>query len=55
MPVTNYTTLDGEVLYENRAGIERDYVPDPLGITVYRQLVNLLETNYTWQSSCLSA
>ena len=34
MPVTNYTTLDGEIVYENRGGVERDYVPDALGSTV---------------------
>jgi RHS repeat-associated protein len=29
-----YTVLDGEVLHENRGGVKRDYVPDPLGSTV---------------------
>jgi RHS repeat-associated protein len=34
MPSTSYTVIDGEVVHENRAGTERDYVPDPLGSTV---------------------
>ena len=29
-----YTVIDGEVVSENRGGVERDYVPDPLGSTV---------------------
>ena len=29
-----YTVLDGEIISENRGGVERDYVPDPLGSTV---------------------
>lgn len=29
-----YTVLDGEVISETRGGVERDYVPDPLGSTV---------------------
>src|SRR5258707_11893077 len=29
-----YTVVNGEVLSENRAGVKRDYVPDPLGDTV---------------------
>ena len=29
-----YTTLDGEIVSENRRGVMRDYVPDPLGSTV---------------------
>src|SRR5437016_14212477 len=29
-----YTVVDGEVLSENRGGVKRDYVPDPLGSTV---------------------
>jgi RHS repeat-associated protein len=31
---TRYTVLDGEIVSENRAGVQRDYVPDPLGSTV---------------------
>lgn len=34
MPVTTYTTLDGEIVSENRGGTERDYVADALGSTV---------------------
>src|SRR6478672_8945864 len=34
MPTVRYTVLDGEVVSENRGGVERDYVPDPLGSTV---------------------
>jgi RHS repeat-associated protein len=34
MPVVDYTVIDGEILSENRAGVKRDYVPDPLGSTV---------------------
>src|SRR5438477_8650243 len=29
-----YTVIDGEVVCEKRSGVERDYVPDPLGSTV---------------------
>src|SRR5258708_7493600 len=29
-----YTVVDGEMLSENRGGVKRDYVPDPLGSTV---------------------
>ena len=34
MATTRYTVIDGEILSENRAGIKRDYVPDPLGSTL---------------------
>lgn len=34
MASVRYTVMDGEILSENRAGVERDYVPDPLGSTV---------------------
>jgi RHS repeat-associated protein len=34
MPTVTYTVFDGEILSEDRAGTERDYVPDPLGSTV---------------------
>jgi RHS repeat-associated protein len=34
MGVVNYTTLDGEIIYENRNGVERDYVNDPQGNVV---------------------
>ncbi len=33
MPVTDYLTVDGEVLAETRGGVDRDYLPDPLGST----------------------
>ncbi len=33
MPVVNYLTVDGEILSETRDGVERDYLPDPLGST----------------------
>src|SRR2546423_8749150 len=29
-----YTVVNGEILSENRGGVVRDYVPDPLGSTV---------------------
>jgi hypothetical protein len=31
MLIVTYTTLDGELLGETRSGIERDYLPDPMG------------------------
>src|SRR5437763_6382912 len=35
MPMkVRYTVVDGEVVSENRNGVKRDYVPDPLGSTV---------------------
>ena len=34
MPTTDYLTLGGEVLAETRGGVERDYLPDPLGSVV---------------------
>jgi len=34
MATTRYTVIDGEILSENRAGVKRDYVPDPLGSTL---------------------
>ncbi len=34
MPVVSYLTIDGEVISETRNGVERDYLPDPLGSTV---------------------
>jgi len=34
MGVVNYTTVNGEILSENRNGVKRDYVPDPLGSTI---------------------
>lgn len=34
MGVANYTVIDGELVSENRDGVEHDYVPDPLGSTV---------------------
>jgi RHS repeat-associated protein len=34
MGVVNYTTLDGEIVSENRGGVKSDYLPDPLGNTV---------------------
>ena len=34
MGVVNYTVVNGEILSENRNGVKRDYVPDPLGSTV---------------------
>ena len=33
MSVVNYLTVDGEILSETRDGVERDYLPDPLGST----------------------
>ena len=33
MPVVSYLTIDGEVISETRNGVERDYLPDPLGST----------------------
>ena len=34
MATTSYTTIDGEIISENRGGVERDYMPDPLGSTL---------------------
>ena len=34
MGTVRYTVLDGEIVSENRNGVIRDYVPDPLGSTV---------------------
>jgi RHS repeat-associated protein len=35
MPLkVRYTTIGGEIVSENRVGVERDYLPDPLGLTV---------------------
>jgi RHS repeat-associated protein len=34
MPTVRYTSFAGEIVGENRAGVKRDYVPDPLGSTV---------------------
>lgn len=31
MATVTYTVIDGEVISENRGGVERDNVPDPLG------------------------
>ena len=42
MGVVNYTVLDGEIISENRNGVERDYVPDPQGNTVA-----LMDSNQT--------
>jgi len=42
MPVTNYLTVDGEILSEVRDTTTRDYVPDPLGSTLL-----LLDTTQT--------
>ena len=33
MGLTNYLTWGGEILSETRAGVEADYLPDPLGST----------------------
>ena len=33
MGVTSYLTWEGEILSETRAGVEADYLPDPLGST----------------------
>ncbi|MGV3618605.1 MAG: RHS repeat domain-containing protein [Fimbriimonas sp.] len=34
MPVTSYLTLDGAIVSESRAGVRKDYLPDPLGSTI---------------------
>src|SRR5687767_9512830 len=34
MGSVRYTVMDGEIVSENRNGVKRDYVPDPLGSTV---------------------
>jgi RHS repeat-associated protein len=34
MGTVRYTVMDGEIVSENRNGVKRDYVPDPLGSTV---------------------
>jgi len=33
MAVTSYATFNGNIVYENRAGVERDYMRDSLGST----------------------
>ncbi len=33
MAVVTYETVNGEILSETRDGVERDYLPDPLGST----------------------
>jgi RHS repeat-associated protein len=42
MGVTVYTVLEGEILSENRRGIQRDYIADPLG-----SVVGLLDSTQT--------
>ena len=37
-----YTVMNGEILSENRGGVERDYVPDPQGNTIA-----LMDSNQT--------
>jgi hypothetical protein len=34
MGVTSYLSVDGEILSETRSGVERDYLPNPLGSVV---------------------
>ena len=34
MATVSYTVIDGEIISENRNGVERDYMPDPLGSTL---------------------
>ena len=34
MGTVSYTVLDGEIISENRNGVERDYMPDPQGNTL---------------------
>src|SRR5438067_13197435 len=34
MTTVRYTTVNGEIIAEKRAGVRRLYVPDPLGSTV---------------------
>jgi RHS repeat-associated protein len=34
MPTTTYAVFDGEIISENRAGVQHDYVSDPLGNTI---------------------
>ncbi len=41
-----YTVVNGQVLSENRGGVVRDYVPDPLGSTVA-----LLDSTQTQQTT----
>jgi|GEM_PF-2857855 len=34
MGVTSYTVIEGEIVSENRSGVQSDYIPDSLGSTV---------------------
>jgi RHS repeat-associated protein len=34
MPTVRYTVVDGELIAEERGGVRRQFVPDPLGSTV---------------------
>src|SRR5207248_7096429 len=34
MPTVRYTTINGEIIAEKRAGVRKLYVPDPVGSTV---------------------
>lgn len=34
MATVRYTTIDGEIVAEKRAGVRKTYMPDPLGLTV---------------------
>lgn len=42
MPVVKYLTINGEIVYENRAGVERAYMRDPAG-----NVVGLLDDTHT--------
>ena len=46
MPVTNYTTINGVIVHENRNGVQRNYRPDTLGNTI--ALTDATTTTDTW-------
>ncbi len=50
MPTTTYTTIDGQIVSENRAGTQKFYGPDPLGsvVTIYDTTGTVTDTFVYW-------
>ncbi|MEQ1822861.1 MAG: RHS repeat-associated core domain-containing protein [Fimbriimonadaceae bacterium] len=50
MPTTTYTTIDGQIVSENRAGVQKFYGPDPLGsvVTIYDTTGTVTDTFVYW-------
>lgn len=50
MPTTTYTTIDGQIVSENRAGTQKFYGPDPLGsvVTIYDTTGTVTDTFTYW-------